>query len=153
MTTRFEDWVAIQELMFLYAENVNLGRFDEVGEMFRHGRVSIEGNPAVSTGPEEVAAMYRQSTRVREGSPDSLLYTTNIRIQVQGDTATAHSYFCALHQKKERDVAPVVGGRYQDSFRRHPDGWAFEHRHMYVDLVGDLGDHISRPIEEYLTGN
>ena len=150
--TTFEDWVAIQNLMFEYAEHVNLGRFEALGELFRHGRVSIEGNPMVSTGADEVAAMYRESTRVREGSPDSLLYTTNVRITVSNDTAMARSYFCALHQKSDKAIAPVVGGRYHDTFRRHEAGWAFEHRHMYVDLVGDLGEHISRPIEDYLSG-
>lgn len=147
----FEDWLAIQNLIARYAELVNLGRFDDVGEMFRYGRVAIDGNPDVVEGAEAVAAMYRESTRVPSTGPDSLLYTTNIQIEFDGDAARSRAYFVALHAKGDGVIVPVVGGRYRDAFMRRDGVWWFADRTMTIDLVGDLGDHISRPIEEYLS--
>jgi ketosteroid isomerase-like protein len=147
----FEDWLAIQNLIGRYAELLNTGQFDEVGELFRHGRVVVEGNPDPVAGAREVAEMYRESTRVPPTGPDSLLYTTNLQVELDGDSARARSYFVALHDKGDGVVVPVVGGRYRDAFRKHADGWHFEERRITVDLVGALGDHINRPLEDYLT--
>jgi SnoaL-like domain len=149
----FDDWLTIQNLIARYAELVNLGRFDEVGELFKYGRVEIDGNPNPVEGAVAVAEMYRESTRVPSTGPDSLLYTTNTQIEFDDDdVARARSYFVALHAKGNGVIVPVVGGRYRDTFRRRSEGWCFEERRMSIDLVGDLGDHISRPIDEYLTG-
>jgi ketosteroid isomerase-like protein len=149
----FEDWLAIQNLIARYAELLNTGQFDEVGELFKHGTVKVDGNPKQATGSVEVAAMYRESVRIPEEGPDSLLYTTNTQIEFEGETARARSYFAALHSKGAGVIVPVVGGRYRDTFRKRADGWCFEERRMSIDLIGDLGDHITGPIEDYLTGD
>lgn len=145
------DELAIANLYARYAELLNLARFDEVGALFTHGRVTIEGNPDTYEGAERIAAMYTESVAVPERVPDTLLFTTNLQITVDGDRASGKAYFLALHQAAGA-LEPVVGGRYHDTFVRIDGAWWFEHRHMYTDLVGDLSTHMNRPIEEYLPG-
>jgi ketosteroid isomerase-like protein len=137
----------ISNLMARYAELLNLGQIDEVAELFRHGKITSEGNPTAREGTEEVAAMYRNSVRIPEKFPDTLIFTTNLQIEVDGDRATGKAYFLAMHQT-ERGVAPVIAGRYHDEFRKIDGTWWFHHRHMIPDLSGDLSTHLVRPLEE-----
>src|ERR1044071_7550557 len=51
----------ISNLIARYAELLNLGRIDEVGELFRYGKITSVGNPTTHTGTDEVAARYRGS--------------------------------------------------------------------------------------------
>jgi hypothetical protein len=146
-----DDYGQICTLLYRYAELLNLGDFNAVGEMFRHGRVQIEGNPRAYEGGEEIAAMYRESTNVPAAGPDTLLYTTNVQVEVTGDTAASRSYFLAV-QRRESGLVPVVGGRYRDTLQKLDGGWAFEERKMTVDLLGDLGKHLKVPIETYFPG-
>jgi hypothetical protein len=146
-----DDYGQICTLLFRYAELLNLGEFDAVGEMFRDGRVQVEGNPVAYEGSEAIAAMYRESTNVPSGGPDTLLYTTNVQVEVTGDSAASRSYFLAV-QRRDSGLVPVVGGRYRDSLLRLDGVWTFKERKMTVDLLGDLGDHLNVPIENYFPG-
>ena len=145
------DYEEIVNLLHSYPELVNTGQFEAVGELFRYGEVSVVGNPKVSRGAEEVAAMYRDSTFVPSTGPDSLLYTSNLRVEIDGDTAKARSYFIAFHQKPDNVIAPVVGGRYQDTLAKQDGKWIWKARVMQIDLVGDLGDHLAGSIDDYVT--
>jgi SnoaL-like domain len=146
-----DDYGQICNLLYRYAELVNLGEFDAVGELFRFGRVQVEGNPTAYVGSQEIAAMYRESTNVPSDGPDTLLYTTNIQVEVDGDSAASRSYFLAV-QRRESGLVPVVGGRYRDSLERLEGVWTFKERKMTVDLLGDLGNHLNVPIENYFPG-
>jgi SnoaL-like domain len=142
-----EDHWAISNLIAHYAELLNLGRIDEVAELFRYGKITSEGNPTAREGIEEVAEMYRNSVVIPEKLPDTLIFTTNLQLEVDGDRATGKAYFLAIHQT-ERGVAPVIAGRYHDEFRRIDGTWWFHHRHMIPDIIGDLSTHLTRPLEE-----
>ena len=137
----------ISNLIAHYAELLNLGHIDDVAALFRHGKITSEGNPTAREGSEEVAAMYRNSVVIPEKLPDTLIFTTNLQIEVDGDHASGKAYFLAMHQT-ERGVAPVIAGRYHDEFRRIDGKWWFHHRHMIPDLTGDLSTHLTRPLEE-----
>ena len=56
-----DDRSEIGNLIARYAELLNLGRIDEVGELFRYGRITSEGNPNAYEGIDGVVAMYRES--------------------------------------------------------------------------------------------
>jgi hypothetical protein len=146
-----DDYGQICNLLYRYAELLNLGQFDEVGDLFREGRVQVDGNPVVHEGAEAVAEMYRESTNVPSGGPDTLLYTTNIQVEVKGDNAKSRSYFLAV-QRRNSGLVPVVGGRYRDELLRRDGTWTFKERSMTVDLLGDLGNHLKVPIEQYFPG-
>jgi hypothetical protein len=145
------DETAIKNLLFRYAELLNTGQFEAVGQLFEHGTVRVAGNPRTYVGAIEVAEMYRSTTNVPEEGPDSLLYTTNVQIAVDGDAAEAKSYFIAFHQRDEH-IEPVVGGRYSDILERRQGSWGFKERTMNIDLIGDLGAHLHGKIDTYLPG-
>jgi len=46
-----------------------------------------------------------------------------------------------LMQTQSLPLQPIVAGRYHDEFRRAVH-WSFARRHMIVDLVGDLAQHL-----------
>jgi len=137
----------ISNLIAHYAELLNLGRIEEVGDLFRHGKITSVGNPTPREGRDDVVAMYRESVLFPAKPPDTLIFTTNLQIEVDGDQATGKAYFLALHQT-EHGIAPVIAGRYHDEFRRIDGTWWFHHRHMIPDLTGDLSTHLTRPLDE-----
>jgi 3-phenylpropionate/cinnamic acid dioxygenase small subunit len=143
------DYAEISSLLYRYAELLNTGQFEQVGELFSQGQVSVEGNPRVYVGAAEVAEMYR-STTSSENGVDSLLFTSNVQVSVQGEQATAKSYFIAYHQRPGV-ILPVVGGRYRDRFKRNDGKWTFVERIMTIDLIGDLGSHLKGNIEDYIS--
>jgi hypothetical protein len=130
----------IANLISRYAELLNLGQVDEVADLFRYGRISSEGG-TVHEGSTAIAAWYRESVRFPEQLPDTLLFTTNLQIDVDGDEANARAYFLAMH-RTEQGMAPIVAGRYHDEFRRIDGRWWFHHRHMIPDFMGDMSSHV-----------
>ncbi|GMU79429.1 MAG: hypothetical protein AMXMBFR46_22210 [Acidimicrobiia bacterium] len=138
----------ISNLIARYAELLNLGRIDEVGALFRYGRITSEGNPTTYEGVEAVTAMYREAVHFGTKLPDTLLFTSNLQIHVDGDAATSKAYFLAVTETGD-GPGTVLAGRYHDRFRRVDGEWWFEHRHMFTDLVGDLSTHLRRPLEDY----
>lgn len=143
-----EDHVEIANLIARYAELLNLGQFEEVGALFEHGRITSEGNPNTYEGRDGVTAMYRDSLVLGEKVPDTLIFTSNLQIEVDGDAASGKAYFLAVHEGSA-GLGPVLGGRYHDRYRKVEGRWCFEHRHMFPDLQGDLTTHLTRSIDEF----
>jgi hypothetical protein len=142
-----DDRDEISNLIARYAELLNLGQIDELGELFRHGKITSATNDDEYEGTDAVIGMYRASVVFPEKLPDTLLFTTNLQIEVDGDSATGKAYFLGMHQT-DRGVAAVIAGRYHDEFRRIDGRWWFHHRHMLPDLAGDLSSHLTAPLDE-----
>lgn len=142
-----DDRDEISNLIARYAELLNLGEIDELGELFRYGRISSSNNDGVYEGTEAVVGMYRASVVFPEKLPDTLLFTSNLQIEVDGDAATGKAYFLGMHQTVN-GVAAVIAGRYHDEFRRIDGQWWFHHRHMFPDLAGDLSSHLTAPLDD-----
>ena len=141
-----DDRDEISNLIARYAELLNLGRIDELGALFRYGRITSTMNDDVHVGSEAVAQMYRTSVHFPEKLPDTLLFTSNLQVEVDGDSATSKAYFLGMHQAPA-GVLPVIAGRYHDEFVRVDGRWWFRHRHMIPDLAGDLSSHLHEPLD------
>ena len=139
------EW-AISQLVFAYAERIDLGDFEGVAELLRHAEVTTEGSPEVRAGYNAVLEMYRRSTRrYEDGTPRTKHLTTNLVVEVDGDGrgASARSYFTVLQAVPGAlALQPVVAGRYRDRFEMVEGAWRFCARHIQVDLVGDLSRHL-----------
>lgn len=141
----------IAELLYRYAELVDAGDFDGVGELL--GRASFGGpdTPAV-TGADNIAALFAMAIRrfpegggrhrADPGTPKTRHLVLNLIIEIDGRAATARSTFCVVQATDRVALAPIVVGRYYDCFARDRDGWYFTERIADVEMVGDVSDHL-----------
>ena len=141
-----DDERAVSRLVFAYAERIDAGDFEAVAELLRHAEVTTEGSREVRAGHDAVLDMYRRSTRrYEDGTPRTKHLTTNLVVEVDDDgaTASARSYFTVLQAVPGAlALQPVVAGRYRDRFEQAEGAWRFSARHIVVDLLGDLSQHL-----------
>ncbi|MFM9034060.1 MAG: nuclear transport factor 2 family protein [Mycobacterium sp.] len=138
MTDREE----ILDLIHRYAELVDAGDFDAVGELL--GRAAFGGprTPRV-TGARNIAAVFAMTTRrFDDGTPKTRHLVLNPIVEVDGDTAAARSTFCVVQATGRLPLQPVVVGRYYDDFARDPGGWHFTQRIADVEMTGNVSDHL-----------
>ena len=140
------DEAAIANLVFRYAELIDAGDYDGIGALFADAVISAEGSSVEWRGAEAITAMYVNGTRrYEDGTPRSKHVTSNLIIEVDDERAhaTCRSYYTVLQQTDDVPLQPIVSGRYHDEFARTAEApWHFTHRHMFVDLVGDLSKHL-----------
>jgi 3-phenylpropionate/cinnamic acid dioxygenase small subunit len=140
------DRAAIEALVFGYAERMDAGDFAGVAALFaagvfrsdRGGR--YEGAAAVRDVLDRLVILHD------DGTPRTKHVTTNLVIDVDdaGATASARSYFTVLQQTATVPLQPIVAGRYHDRFVRADGTWRFAERLIFVDLVGNVSDHLGR---------
>jgi 3-phenylpropionate/cinnamic acid dioxygenase small subunit len=135
-----DDYRALENLVVSYAALVDAGDFDGVGALFAAG--AFVGSGGTFRGAD-VARMLRDSVIVYDdGTPRTKHVTTNIALEVSGDTASGRAYFTVLQAAPGLPLQTIAAGRYADSFTRTADGWRFTERRAAVDLVGDVGHHL-----------
>ena len=141
----------IAELIYRYAELVDAGDFDGVGKLLIRASFGGPDTPMVS-GAQEIAALFTVATRrfpegsgrhrADPGTPKTRHLVLNTIIEIDGDTASARSTFCVVQATDRVALAPIVVGRYYDTFARDGDGWFFTERIADVEMVGDVSDHL-----------
>ena len=138
----------IENLLYTYAERIDAGDLEGVADLFEHGRILPSPGAARTIsfdGRESVLGMYRAATRLYpDGTPRTRHVTTNAIIEVDegSGTATARSYYTVFQQTDALPLQPIIAGHYHDTFRRIDGTWWFETRTMFVDLMGDLSQHL-----------
>ncbi len=138
----------IENLLYVYAERIDAGDLDGVADLFRHGRILpfADAPPeARFEGRDGVRAMYGAATRLYEdGTPKTRHVTTNSIIEVDDEshTAKARSYYTVFQRTDVLPLQPIICGHYHDTFHKIDGVWWFESRTMFIDLVGDLSQHL-----------
>ena len=132
-----EDREAIRELQATYCFLVDDGRFDELVD--RHFakdarcdfRLLATGqDPLVAEGHEEIRAFFKGTVG---GLLREMIHTVhNQRIAIEGDRASAESYFELTATDAASGEAVLGGGRYIDRYRRRGDTWQFEERRAEI---------------------
>ena len=143
--------VQIQNLIYRYAELIDLGDFDALGNLLGGAEVGAGGSADSLTGHDAVVAMFTSSTRrYDDGTPRTKHVTTNLIVEVdeEAGAATCRSYFTVFQQVPDLALQPVIAGRYHDRFVRYDDSWRFAERRFYIDLVGDLSQHLLAPLPD-----
>ncbi len=140
----------IENLLYLYAERIDAGDFDGVADLFAHGRVlgQEDGPPeTVFEGRDAVRRLYGMTTRRYDdtGTPKTKHLISNARIVVDdaAGTAWARTQYVVLQATEALALQPIVAGHYDDTFHRVDDAWWFDSRTMFVDLTGDLSQHLT----------
>ncbi len=132
--------------LYRYAELVDAGRFDELGELLEHCTLSY-GSDAVPgpSGARQIAVTYRSTViTYDDGTPRTRHVTANPIISVgdEGNTASVRSTFTVFQQPPGQGIEAIISGRYIDSMKRIEGRWRFVARQIIVDLSGDLSRHL-----------
>jgi len=129
---------AIRDLLARYTYNGDRGRLGEMTACFADDGI-LEYLGKAPQGPAAIAAALASGTR------DARLtfvrhHITNPLIAVEGDGATARSYF-TVHS----NFGPDHSGTYDDKLVRTADGWRFAHRRVRIDwqAEGSLFDRMA----------
>ena len=153
-----EDRVAITELIYRYAELIDAGDFDGLGELLAHAEFGGPRTPR-ARGANAITALFVATTRrFADGTPKTRHLVLNPIVEVDGDTASARSTFCVVQATDAVALQPIVVGRYYDTFARDGGdtfardggdtfardtaGWHFTQRVAEVEMVGDVSDHL-----------
>ena len=135
---------AIAALIFTYAERLDAGELAGVAALFRDATFrSMQGGNY--RGSAEVLDVLTQKVILYpDGTPRTKHVTTNLVIEVDHGEAVAssRSYFTVLQATDRLSLQPVIAGRYHDRFVREGGAWRFADRLIFVDLVGDLSQHV-----------
>jgi 3-phenylpropionate/cinnamic acid dioxygenase small subunit len=140
---------AIENLLYTYAERIDLGDLDGVAEMFTHGRITTGDGAVTFNGPDEVLGMYRAAVLIDPDTRTPLTkhVTSNVIIELDAtDHASARSYYTVLQSTTELPLQPIITGRYHDTFHRIDGTWWFDTRVMLIDQTGDLSRHLRFPV-------
>ena len=144
-----DEATAITNELYRYAELVDAGRFDEVGEMMEHCTFSYGDHAGGPSGAQAIAAIYRDTViTYGDGTPRTRHITANPIIEIEGDTATVRSVYVVLQQAPDSPMQAIISGRYHDTLRRIDGRWRFVRRCFLVDLVGDLSRHLRLDLAE-----
>jgi hypothetical protein len=135
----------IENLLYRYAELIDAGDYDGIGELFAHGSISAEDGTPMATGAEAVAGLYTATTRkYPDGTPKSQHVLTNpiIEFSDDGQRATCRARFTVLQQTDELALQPIIAGGYVDSFEKVDGRWRYVEKRMGPRLYGDLSKHL-----------
>ena len=122
--------------------------------MFREAAIVAPAHGSRVEGYDEVFAMYRRACRIfpDTGTPKTRHITTNVIIEVNGDTATARSAWTVLQATQTLPLQAIMAGRYRDRFIRVTGEWRFQERCMLVDFVGNCSEHLLYDYEQPASG-
>ncbi|TDZ92410.1 nuclear transport factor 2 family protein [Mycobacteroides salmoniphilum] len=138
------DRLAVTDLLYRYAELMDAGDFDGVGELL--GRGSFGGEQGSVSGASAITKLFFTTTRrYREtgGTPRTRHLVLNPIVEVTGDgAASARSTFCVVQATEQLPLQPIVVGRYRDTFARDERGWYFSSRRVDVEMIGDVSAHL-----------
>ena len=130
----------ITELLYRYAELIDAGDFDGVGQLLSRG--SFMG----VSGAQSIAKLFAKTTRRypdHENTPRTRHLVLNPIVELRGDdTAASRSTFCVLQDTETVPIQPIVVGRYYDEFARDDGGWFFTERTVEIQMTGDVSAHL-----------
>jgi len=136
-----EDKEAIRELLARYCFLLDGYKLKEFAALFTADGEWISRN-GTAAGPEAIEDLLRGL--VPEPAPGKRRkhFTTNILIDLTGDSAKVVSNFLVV---RDSDAGPViaVAGTYDDTVVRTNEGWKFKSRRLSHDIAGESGLNVT----------
>ena len=138
----------IRNLLGSYCERIDAGDFAGVGDLFADGALTADNGHELARGAPGVAAFYAQGTLLHDGLPRTKHLVTNTVLDIDEahGRAQARSSYLVLQQVGSGPLQPIIAGHYHDTFERADGRWRFSERRFFVDLVGDLSQHLAYAI-------
>ena len=139
-----DDADAIRSLIVAYAERLDAGDFDGVAALFEHATFRSARAETARVGRDAIRQMYDPVIVYDDGTPRTKHVLGNIEVTVDTGRANAASRctFTVLQAASAHRLAPVLAGRYHDTFVLVDGAWRFTERLVLPDLVGDLSAHM-----------
>jgi hypothetical protein len=79
-------------------------------------------------------------------------YITNIRVDIDGDTAHAESYVLFVQRRRDGGNHDVGGGRYIDRLERRDGEWRIVARELVNEWLGQMQRGVFGGAENYTGG-
>ncbi len=140
-----EHKIEITELLYRYAELIDAGDFEGVGQLLSRSTFGGPASGSVS-GAEKIAKLFATTTRRYPGhgnTPRTRHLVLNPIVELNGDgTAATRSTFCVLQDTETVPIQPIVVGRYYDTFGHDDGGWFFTERKVEIQMIGDVSAHL-----------
>jgi len=144
-----EDKLAVTELLYRYAELIDAGDFDAVGQLLARATFGGTG-PQGMSGADAIAKLFAMTTRRypdHGNTPRTRHLVLNPIVEISTEisaerTAIARSTFCVVQNTETVALQPIVVGRYFDAFSCDDSGWYFTERKVEVQMVGDVSAHL-----------
>jgi 3-phenylpropionate/cinnamic acid dioxygenase small subunit len=135
-----EDKDSIRELLARYCFLLDGYKLKEFAALFTADGEWISRN-GTATGPEAIERLLRGL--VPEPAPGKRRkhLTTNIIVELAGDSATVASNFLVVRDS-EAGPAIAVAGTYDDTVVRTAEGWKFKSRRLSHDIAGESGLNV-----------
>lgn len=140
-----DDRAAIAALIYGYADRLDAGDLDGVAAYFTEATYRSDTGGRYD-GAAAVRAVLGTLVKLHDdGTPRTKHVTTNLVVDFPSrDEATARSYFTVLQGTPAIPLQAIVAGRYHDRFVRADGVWRFADRLIFMDLMGNLSDHLRR---------
>lgn len=134
-------------LLARYAELMDVGDWEAIGELFPDGSLSGPNGKTFARGAGEVASFFRSNTVLHDGSPRTKhLVSSTVVEETERGAIVARSSYLVLQSAPGFPLQPIVTGRYHDELKRDGRGrLRFTNRRFFVDLQGDVSRHLRRP--------
>ena len=135
---------SIKNLINSYAELLDTGDFDALGQLFERAIVRVHGSGHEAQGTEAVRQLLVGNVRLYNGIPSTKHTITNLTVELAANQqqATARSYYAALQACDGLPLQLIIAGRWHDRLEWDGERWFFAERVIYPDLMGDLRFHI-----------
>jgi 3-phenylpropionate/cinnamic acid dioxygenase small subunit len=137
----------IAALVYRYASMLDAGDLDGVAALFAFATWGAGTRTERLEGTGAVRRAYDGVIIHEDGTPRTKHVITNLVVDVDGEHATAHSYFTVFqaHEKLKPPLQAIIAGRYDDRFECVDGTWRFAERIIHPDLQGDLSHHMRGP--------
>ena len=143
----------IERLIFECDMHNDAGDFAQVGKLFAHATIGIDGmGDAVCEGEQGTADQFRLATRVYpEGGARTHHLSTNLIFAIDDakGVATCSSHYIMYQATDDLPLQAINAGRNFDTFERIDGTWRWKHRQIRVLLAGNMAHHLVQDVTPF----
>ena len=148
----------IEDQLYAYTYALDSGDLDEVGRLFEHAVMRVEGSDARYEGADEVIQSYVDFTTFydaeghpgvyRDGTtPRTRHVTTNVIVDIaeDGESASVRSSVIVFQFAPGAPLRPILAAGYLDRFEPIEGRWRWTERVHLLEYIEDVELHLLKP--------